>query len=93
MKNLLIFFGLLLLSAVRPATCQLKPDKEIKTPPDVTLTILYDNYNYDERFKCSWGISCLVEGPEQTILFDTGDKDGNLMHNFKAAGKDPGDVD
>ena len=50
-------------------------------------------YNFDENFKSSWGFSCLIEGTEQTILFDTGDKDGNLMHNFKAAGKDPGDVD
>jgi 7,8-dihydropterin-6-yl-methyl-4-(beta-D-ribofuranosyl)aminobenzene 5'-phosphate synthase len=61
--------------------------------PDVILTILYDNYNYDKRFKSSWGFSCLVEGTGKTILFDSGGKDGNLIHNFRAADKDPADVD
>ncbi|KPL13431.1 MAG: hypothetical protein AMS26_14520 [Bacteroides sp. SM23_62] len=60
---------------------------------EFTLTILYDNYKYEEGFKNSWGFSCLIEGTGQTILFDTGGNDGNLMHNFRAAGKDPGEVD
>ena len=68
-------------------TEKMKPDKEI------TLTILYDNYKYKEGFRNSWGFSCLIEGPGPTILFDTGGGDGNLMHNFKAAGKDPKMVD
>jgi 7,8-dihydropterin-6-yl-methyl-4-(beta-D-ribofuranosyl)aminobenzene 5'-phosphate synthase len=60
---------------------------------EITMTILYDNYQYEEGFKNSWGFSCLIEGAGPTILFDTGGKDGNLMHNFKVAGKDPQDVD
>ena len=60
---------------------------------EITLTVLYDNYPYQEGFKNSWGFSCLIEGTGRTILFDTGAKDGNLMHNFKAAGKDPQEVD
>ncbi len=71
------------------------PDPPIKIEPakEITLTILYDNYKYEEGFKNSWGFSCLIEGAGPTILFDTGGGDGNLMHNFKAAGKDPQDVD
>lgn len=60
---------------------------------EITLTILYDNYQYEEGYKNSWGFSCLIEGAGPTILFDTGSEDGYLMHNFKAAGKDPRDVD
>jgi len=61
--------------------------------PDVSLTILFDNYNYNAEFKSSWGFSCLIEGTDKTILFDAGSKDGNLMYNFQAAGKNPDDVD
>ncbi len=93
MKNLSIIFSLLLLTAGKPAMDPSKPSNEMETLPDLTLTILYDNYNFNENFKSSWGFSCLVEGLDKTILFDTGGDDGNLMHNFKAAGKDPHDVD
>jgi 7,8-dihydropterin-6-yl-methyl-4-(beta-D-ribofuranosyl)aminobenzene 5'-phosphate synthase len=69
------------------------PPKNMEQPEEITLTILYDNYKYEEGYKNNWGFSCLIEGNGQTILFDTGSKDGILMHNFKAAGKDPKDVD
>ena len=61
--------------------------------PEVTLTILFDNYNSNIDFRSSWGFSCLIEGTGRTILFDAGSKDGNLMHNFKAAGRNPCDVE
>lgn len=69
------------------------PPTKMKLSKEITLTILYDNYKYEEGFKNNWGFSCLIEGAGPTILFDTGSKDGILMHNFKAAGKDPQDVD
>jgi 7,8-dihydropterin-6-yl-methyl-4-(beta-D-ribofuranosyl)aminobenzene 5'-phosphate synthase len=93
MKYLSIILGLLLLSAGRTSTLPKKSDQKMKTPADVTLTVLYDNYNFDKEFKSSWGFSCLIEGAGKTILFDTGGEDGNLMHNFRAAGKDPASVD
>jgi 7,8-dihydropterin-6-yl-methyl-4-(beta-D-ribofuranosyl)aminobenzene 5'-phosphate synthase len=69
------------------------PPIKMELTEEITLTILYDNYLYEEGFKNNWGFSCLIEGAGSTILFDTGSKDGILMHNFKAAGKDPQDVD
>ena len=60
---------------------------------DITLTILYDNYQYDKNFTNSWGFSCLIEGLDKTILFDCGGEGSSLMQNFKAAGKDPATVD
>jgi len=93
MKHPVIFLSLLLLAAgIHHANSQ-KTDSEMEKPSDVTLTILYDNYNYDEDFRSSWGFSCLIEGRGKTILFDSGGNDGNLMHNFRAAGKDPGKID
>jgi 7,8-dihydropterin-6-yl-methyl-4-(beta-D-ribofuranosyl)aminobenzene 5'-phosphate synthase len=45
------------------------------------FTILYDNYLYQEGTKPDWGFSCLIEGTEKTILFDTGTQPQILMHN------------
>lgn len=59
----------------------------------LTLTILYDNYPYNNNLKTGWGFSCLIEGLEKTILFDTGDDDGIMLSNMTVLGKDPADVD
>ncbi len=52
------------------------------------FTILYDNYHYKEGTKPDWGFSCLIEGTEKTILFDTGTQPQILMHNVDALGVD-----
>jgi 7,8-dihydropterin-6-yl-methyl-4-(beta-D-ribofuranosyl)aminobenzene 5'-phosphate synthase len=59
----------------------------------VTITILYDNNEYDERLETAWGFSCLVEGPEKTILFDTGGDSPTLMRNVRTLEIDPQVVD
>jgi len=53
--------------------------KGMQTP--LKFTILYDNYLYKEGTKPDWGFSCLIEGTEKTILFDTGTNPEILMHN------------
>ena len=93
MKNLLLLTGLLISAFVMTSFRTPYPPGKMEISKEITLTILYDNYKYEDGFRNSWGFSCLIEGTGQTILFDTGGKDGNLMHNFKAAGKDPQDVD
>jgi 7,8-dihydropterin-6-yl-methyl-4-(beta-D-ribofuranosyl)aminobenzene 5'-phosphate synthase len=52
-------------------------------PAVIKMTVLYDNYVFSEGTKADWGFSCLIEGMEKTILFDTGAKPGILMHNVK----------
>jgi len=52
------------------------------------FTILYDNYLYKEGTKPDWGFSCLIEGTEKTILFDTGTQPQILMHNINSLGVD-----
>ena len=60
---------------------------------DLKLTVLYDNYAADEGLEAEWGFACLVEGGEETILFDTGGPDDLLLRNMEKLAIDPGKVD
>lgn len=59
----------------------------------LTITIVYDNNRYDERLETAWGFSCLVEGLEKTILFDTGGDSAMLLRNMSKLRIDPQSVD
>lgn len=48
------------------------------------ITILYDNYAFREGTIADWGFSCLVEGMDKTILFDTGANPDILEKNIAA---------
>lgn len=41
-------------------------------PTRLRLTVLYENHRGAEGLRAAWGFSCLVEGLERPILFDTG---------------------
>ena len=60
---------------------------------ELTLTIVYDNNDYDQRLKTKWGFSCLIEGLEKTVLFDTGGDSATLLSNMKKLELEPGRVD
>lgn len=59
----------------------------------IRLAVLYDNRTSGEDLQCDWGFSCLIEGAEKTILFDTGTKGSILMDNFKKMNLSPEIVD
>ncbi len=61
--------------------------------PKITITILYDNNPYGEQLETAWGFSCLVEGLEKTILFDTGGDSAMLLRNMNKLGIDPQSID
>ncbi len=86
--SILVITTSLLLSFQSP-----QPENVNKTSGDLTITILYDNYKFSEEMESDWGFSCLIEGLDETILFDTGEKGNILMSNMKKMGKDPADVD
>lgn len=48
---------------------------------EMTITILYDNYVHTQGTTADWGFSCLIEGLDKTILFDTGTNPNILKHN------------
>ncbi len=56
------------------------------------LTIVYDNTVLKDGLREGWGFSCLIEAGEN-ILFDTGWKGSDLLHNMRALGKDISEVD
>lgn len=59
----------------------------------ITMTILYDNYIFVEGLKTDWGFSCIIEGTEKIILFDTGTKDDILSYNIDKLKINPKDVE
>ncbi len=58
-----------------------------------TLTVLYDNIPYDTNVQTDWGFACLAQGPERTVLFDTGGNGATLLRNIRTLGLDPQAVD
>lgn len=59
----------------------------------ISLTIIVDNYECKEGLQTDWGFSCLLEGTEKTILFDTGQKQDIFLHNSKVLDINFKDVD
>jgi 7,8-dihydropterin-6-yl-methyl-4-(beta-D-ribofuranosyl)aminobenzene 5'-phosphate synthase len=59
----------------------------------VKITIIYDNYEHAKGLRTGWGFSCMVEGLEKTVLFDTGGDGRLLLDNMKKLNLDPGAVD
>ena len=59
----------------------------------ITITTIYDNYIFSEGTKTDWGYSCIIEGTEKTILFDTGTKSDILFHNINKLNINPKDVE
>lgn len=58
------------------------------------ITIVFDDYPYQAALKTGHGFSCLVRGIEKTILFDTGDENGEILfQNLHALKVNPKDVD
>lgn len=82
---------------VRPRTAYCETNLPDVIPPEstgnITLTVLYDNHRYSEHLETGWGFSCLVEGLEKTILFDTGGNGAILLHNMEKLGVKPDDID
>jgi len=60
---------------------------------DISLTILYDNNPYQKRLDTGWGFSCLIQGTEKTILFDTGGNGSILLNNMQKLGLSPLEID
>lgn len=65
------------------------PEPTTEIGAKLMLTIVYDNNEYDSRLKTNWGFSCLVEGTEKTVLFDTGGDSATLLANMKKLKIDP----
>lgn len=63
------------------------------TRPVLRVTVVFNNIPFETRLTTSWGFSCLIEGPEQTILFDTGGDGSLLMSNMAFMNINPKSID
>jgi len=58
-----------------------------------SLTVLYDNYQFDSNCIPEWGYSCLIETTESVVLFDTGGDSDILANNIETLGVDIQSID
>ncbi|MEJ2708264.1 MAG: MBL fold metallo-hydrolase [Anaerolineales bacterium] len=59
----------------------------------LTITIIYDNNDFDQRLKTAWGFSALVEYHDHTLLFDTGGDGPMLLENMRILGIEPTQIE
>lgn len=60
---------------------------------DIKLSVIFDNECSCETLTSLWGFSCLVQTPNNTILFDTGSNGRVLLKNMKSKKHDINKVD
>lgn len=59
----------------------------------IKITILYDHHPFDGLLKTDWGFSCLIEGFERRVLFDTPGDGEMLLANMRKLKIDPREID
>ncbi len=59
----------------------------------INVTVVYNNVEYDKNLTTAWGLSCVIQGMEKTILFDTGGDGAILINNMKKLKIDPTSID
>ncbi len=69
------------------------PASLIGSTEAVTITVVYDNHNYDPRLQSDWGFACVVELGQTTLLFDTGGNGDILLANMSTLKLDPLAID
>jgi len=61
--------------------------------PEFIIKSVFDNYQVNKELKTSWGLACVIETPEEKILFDTGGDSSVLLYNLKKMDIDPASID
>ena len=70
-----------------------KENKNHINSQGIAITVIYDNYLFKPGLKTSWGFSCVVQGTEKTILFDTGSNGSILLSNMEKLEIDSQEID
>ena len=88
--------GLILLSLLLAASVIVNGEQVVKASGshenDVSITIIYDNYQVDDRLKTDWGFACLIEFEGQKILFDAGREAELVIKNMGLLGIKPEEI-
>ncbi len=60
---------------------------------NIVFTIVYNNVPCNENLTTAWGMSCLIDFGDRTLLFDTGGDGSILLDNMKKLKIDPKKID
>ena len=60
---------------------------------DIVISVVYNNVVHDDRLQSAWGMACIVQGLEKTILFDTGGDGAILLSNMEKCNISPNLID
>jgi 7,8-dihydropterin-6-yl-methyl-4-(beta-D-ribofuranosyl)aminobenzene 5'-phosphate synthase len=60
---------------------------------DVYVTVVYNNVACEDGLTTAWGMACVIEGFENSILFDTGGDGRVLLTNMRLMKIDPTSID
>lgn len=80
-------------------TCQASAEEPTSRPSNraneetIAMTIVYDNNPGQKGLTPAWGFACLIQGPEKTILFDTGGDGRVLLDNMRRLDLEPKEID
>ena len=99
-----LLVGLLINGCIPEDTVPTEPEEQIIekevsimeeniTLSDITIINIYDNVEFDSKFKTGFGFGCLVKLKNKTILFDTGGDSPTLLTNLETAGVKPEEID
>ena len=72
---------------------KLMPIVDNETSSNLTITIVYDNYEYDKRLSTGFGFSSLVKIKDKNLLFDTGGDSPTLLSNLEKLEINPKEID
>lgn len=59
----------------------------------ITFSIVYNNITHGTRLTAEWGMSCVIEGMEKFLLFDTGSDGSILLNNMRLQNIKPQNID
>lgn len=65
------------------------PGQHSGQPGELRIAVVFNNVPHQPGLETGWGFSCLVEGLEKTILFDTGADGAVLLANMRRLGLNP----
>ena len=77
------------------SSCKLQKEEFFPSPieENVSIIIVYDNYQVNPRLTTSWGFGCVIKTFNKSILFDTGGNSSILLSNMERMKIDTKDID
>lgn len=93
----LAIVGLLVCSSCESHDERVESEKEEFVPSPVegqtTIITVYDNYQVNPNLTAGWGFGCVINTPQEDILFDTGGDSSILISNMERMDIEPKDID